>query len=1060
MAIARLITSGLLFALISAPVSVPSFAQDADETAEAIEEIEDEPSEDAAAPDAKAEESASKDSSDESKSEEAAKPTETVEEKESVDKATGAIVSETATTRVVKAWSLSTDLLFPTPEVKQFKYPADLTARNRQMLETLDYKPSGTALRLKQIKQLMKDYKKAKRKSEEAITAKLGIIKLYEEQAMVFEWMRTVGVVDPKYPNLPQTLKNIRRQQAQRYYDLVLNHSKHPNVKQWKFNQIIARLKLGDPSVRDDALKYLAQAQGTEARELAAIGVALDAGANRLPSPFGKPEDIIRTSTDQYEIAAFKMIMAEQLFITQKYTESIALLQEVISICKDIRRGDKERTPSPILQAAAYMLINAGLRAYPAINNEISQTLVNNDMVDYARSYLEQYAIANYQKNLITGLKAYSDALALGKSDDALKAKIEQRMLDLNLASNDLKMVQIAWARVISRAIQKKINLDSQLLYTIGMVDSRFRAKPEPATALLMVRMHDLFSKGFSNYAAREDYSLKIVNALYNVKNHRDVVLRTDYYAPRFKDKMNKVNAYRYNLRSRAELMGITENFDFSKPIQANPALKSPADYVKHADALIALVPKHEGEIYHLQATYVQLFAGAEKVALARFESAFTKSPRNPKASTAAAAVLDYLFAKKNFVEATRFVRLFVKLTLIPSKESYRELPKLLERTLFESAKNEYSAKKYDLAAVNFSNFQREFPASPQAPLALELAGRSFYEAKEADRAIAVYEDYLKFYPKLESAKNIRWMTAELLFAAKNYDRAAQHFQLFNQLYPQDGLTKKAVLRAAESFLAANKTPEALSEYEKHLRTLKSSADQAKILRIIADNASRSNVPMVALSALERLSKIVKRPTDVLDVQFNLMLVYQKMGRVNESKKSAATILAMKPADAKGFKIFAKARYASAQSSVAEIRTRQVMREKDLKAALQKLFKDYEKLKSDLLASCEIPGVDWCALGYYEASKLAGDLAKMLMVVEPSNYLDKNTVAEIKSLVSWNKDKLASEAKSFALQAEDALVSIGIPEKEAAERIRMHAQQIKIARESDTVDEGDDIAGF
>ena len=1064
LAICKLLSSGLLFALISLPVP-SSFAEETEESAEALDEVVDEPTDEPADASASSGEKSDEQDAGAKKQQAAgddksASKEEIVEETESVDKKTGAIVSETTTTRVVKAWSLNTDLIFPTPGVKRFQYPADLTARNRQMLETLDYKPSGTVLRLKQIKQLMRDYKKAKRKSDEAVNATLAIIKLYEEQAMVFEWMRTVGVVDPKYPNLPQTLKNIRRQQAQRYYDLVLNHKNHPKIKEWRFNQIIARMKLGDPSVRDEALKYLAQAQGTEARELSAIGIALDAGAGRLPSAFGKPEEVIKTATDQYEIAAFKMIIAEQLFVTQKYSESISTLQEVISICKDIRRGDKDRTPSPILQAAAYMLINAGLRASPTVSNEITQTLVNNDMTDYARSYLEQFAVANYQKNLVVGLKAYSDALALGNADDAMKAKVEQRMLDLNIASNYIRMIQFAWSRILSRAIQKKINLESQQLYTTGMIDARFRANPEPAIVQVMVRLHDLFSKGFPNYASREDHSLKIVDALYKVKNHRDVVIRTDYYANRFKDKMNKVNAYRYNLRSRAELMGLGENFDFDKPVKQNPALKKPLDYVKHADVLVNLVPRNEAELYQFQAAYVQLFAGPEKVALTRFESAFTKYPRNPKASVAASSLLDYLFEKKNLIEAERFVRVFAKQTLIPSKESYRELPKLLERTLFDIAKAEYDAKKFDTAAIKFSNFQREFPSSPRSPLALELAGRAFYESKKVDRAIAAYEDYLKWYPKLEAAKNIRWMTAELLTATKNYEKAAQQYQAFNQLYPQDAIAKQAALKSAESFRAANKIPEALVEYEKYLRTLKVTAEQVRILKIISENALNAKDLMVARGALERLSKLVKQPTEVLNVQFNLMLVYQNMGRANDSKKAASAILAMKPTDAEGFKIHAKARYAAAKNNIEEMRTRQVMREKDLKGALLKLFKDYDKTKSDLLAPCEIPGVDWCALGYYEASKLAGDLTRMLAVVEPSNYLDENTVAEIKSLVSWNKDKLASESKSFALQAEDALVSSGIPEKDAAERIRMHAQQTKIARESSDSEDSEDVAGF
>jgi TolA-binding protein len=506
--------------------------------------------------------------------------------------------------------------------------------------------------------------------------------------------------------------------------------------------------------------------------------------------------------------------------------------------------------------------------------------------------------------------------------------------------------------------------------------------------------------------------------------------------------------------------MGLGETFDFGKPIIKNPVLKTPIDYVKHADALAVLVPRNEAELYQYQAAYVQLFSGSEKVALTRFESAFTKFPRNPKAPIAASALLDYLFEKKSMVESERFVRLFIKLTLIPSKEGYRELPKLLERTIFELAKAEYDAKKFETAAVKLSNFQREFPASTRSPEALEMAGRAFYETKKVNRAIAVYEDYLKWYPKLESAKNIRWMAAELMFATKNYEKAAQNYQAFNQLYPQDALVKKAALKSAESYRAANKIPEAISEYEKYLQKLTVNAEKVQILKIISENALDANVPLVALSALERLSKIVKQPSKVLDAQFNLMLIYQKMGRLDDSRKSAATILAMKPTDAEGFKIHAKARYAAAKSGIEAIRTRQVMREKDLKSALQNLFNDYEKTKSDLLAPCEIPGVDWCALGYYEASKLAGDLNRMLAVVEPSNYLDENTVAEIKSLVSWNKDKLASESKSFALQAEDALVSSGIPEKDAAERIRMHAQQTKISRESSDSEDSEDVAGF
>lgn len=124
--------------------------------------------------------------------------------------------------------------------------------------------------------------------------------------------MRVVGSTDPKYPDLNQTLKNIRRQQAKRYQGLILNYPKHPNNKQWRFKLVIARLKLGDPSVRDEAITLLKTQQGAELHELAAVGLTLDAAQNRLPSPFGTIEQVMQSSTDQYEGAAFKLMLAEQ----------------------------------------------------------------------------------------------------------------------------------------------------------------------------------------------------------------------------------------------------------------------------------------------------------------------------------------------------------------------------------------------------------------------------------------------------------------------------------------------------------------------------------------------------------------------------------------------------------------------------------------------------------------------------------------------------------------------------------------------------------------------------
>lgn len=948
-----------------------------------------------------------------------------------------------------KPWQLSTEPLFKGPTVKRFQFPSDLTARDRQLLENLDYKPSGTKLRLEQIKKLIAELKKSAPKSDASVTASLSMLRLYEEQALVFEWMRVVGVADPKYPDIAQTLKNIRRQQAQRYYDLILNHPKHPNLKQWKFNQVIARLRLGDPSVRDEALGMLKTATGTEARELAAVGVAMDASTGRLPSPFGTLESIAQNSTDQYESAAFKIMIAEQNIITNKTQLAIATLQDVIATCKGIRRGDKEQTPGTILQAAAYMLINAGLKSSVTVNQEIIQTLTNNDLMEYARSYLEQYALANYSKNLSAALKAYGDALAIGTVAEELKSKAEVRMLDLNIASNDPRMLQLAWERVISRGIQKQLPLESQLLHSMNIIATKFKMRPDKESATQMVALHDSFARGFAFYAAREDYSLRVLDALFQTKQFSDAIKRSEIAIVRFKDKMNRVSAYNFNLKSRAQLMGFGSELKISSGVKLTGDQSLATGYVSNADKLRAMLPPHEGEQFHYMTAFVQLLAGPQKVALARYEYAFSKFPRNPNSSDSASVLLDILTQRKELVEVEKFARLFTKIAIIPSRDPYKDLPRLIERTAFDIAKQQFDAKQYEVAATRFVNFQKEFPASPQAPAALERAGLGYSQANKAELSLAAYDLFLKLYPKLSSAKEIRWTAAEMSESRKQHLKAAEHFQAYGLLYPAEGVQKFAAFKAAENFRLANRIPESLSEYERYLKGAKAPAEQIRILRLMSDVALKNNNSMIALSTLERLSKIVKQADDVIGVQFNLMNVYQKMSRDDASKKSAALILSLKPTTAEGFKMQSKAKFIIGRFDVNALRTRQVMNQKDLKDALQSLFKEYEKVKTELLAPCEIPGVDWCALGYFEVSKLAADLSKMLAVVEPSNYLDEALVSEIKSLVAWNKDKLKSESRSFALQAEDALSSSGIPDAESAEKIKMYAQQMKMSRSED-----------
>jgi tetratricopeptide (TPR) repeat protein len=957
--------------------------------------------------------------------------------------------AEKQTAAVIKPWQLNIEPIFKGPAVKKFMTPSDLTGRDRQILENLDYKPSGTKTRLEQIRRLSAELKKAPIRSEAALNASLSMLRLYEEQGLVFEWMRVVGITDPKYPDLAQTLKNIRRQQAQRYQELVLNYPKNPYVKQWKFKLTVARMKLGDPSVRDEAIAMLKTLQGAEQHELAAVGLTLDAAAGRLPSPFGTIEQVMQSTTDQYEGAAFKLMLAEQEITKNKPAAALALLQDVIATCKNIRKADKEQTPGTILQAAAALLIDVGLKMSTTVNQEIYQTLVNNDLVDYARAYLEEFALKVYPKNLASALKAYGDALTAGQASEQLKNRIEARMLDLTIASNDARMIAIAWERVISRGIQKTINLDSQMLHSMNVVMTQFKVKPDKDLAGRIVALHDSFVRGFPAYASREDYELRMIDILFQTKQFTEVGRRSEIAASKFKDRLNRVNALQFNLQARGFLMGLGADVKIAsgQKLQGDPVMAT--GYVSNADKLRALLPKAEGEQVAYQAAFVQLMSGAKQVALARYEEAFNRAPRHPMAGDSAAVLLEHLTARREIADVEKFIRLMVKLGIVPTKEPFRNLPKQLENVVFELAKQQFDAQQFEGAGNRYAAFQKEFPNSPNAPAALERSGQAFAAAKKIDLSMMAYDTYLKLYPKIPQAKDIRWSAAELARNSKSFLKAAEHYQFYSNLYPQEALTRQSHLKAAESFREAGKLPEAIGEYERHLKLLKTAEEQKKTLEAIAQLAQKSNNGVIALSAFERLSKLVRAPDDVITVQFNLLMVYQKLGRDELAKKAASAATVIRPTTPDGFKMQSKARFAAARFEVANLRTRQVMNQKDLKLAVQLLVKDYERVKTNLLAPCEIPGVDWCSLGYYEVSKLSGDLAKMLAVVEPSNDLDEQVVQEIKSLVAFSKDRFKSESRSFALQAEDALTSVGNPDQEIAEKIKVYVQQVKQAREEE-----------
>ena len=124
------------------------------------------------------------------------------------------------------------------------------------------------------------------------------------------------------------------------------------------------------------------------------------------------------------------------------------------------------------------------------------------------------------------------------------------------------------------------------------------------------------------------------------------------------------------------------------------------------------------------------------------------------------------------------------------------------------------------------------------------------------------------------------------------------------------------------------------------------------------------------------------------------------------------------------------------------MRDRNIQNQKELGKAVKTLSSDYDRVKSMFLASCEVPGLEWCSAGYYETARMAEEVAKNLLAVELPPTLNPAEVNGIRTLLTQTAERLQSESKNFASQAEQAL-SNGAPDAETAERIRAYAQQMR-----------------
>jgi tetratricopeptide (TPR) repeat protein len=366
----------------------------------------------------------------------------------------------------------------------------------------------------------------------------------------------------------------------------------------------------------------------------------------------------------------------------------------------------------------------------------------------------------------------------------------------------------------------------------------------------------------------------------------------------------------------------------------------------------------------------------------------------------------------------------------------------ILENAVYSHAQQLSSQGQFEASANRFVAFQQEFPKHQNAATALDLASKNFLQAKKTDSAVTQMESLLKSYPSSGYVKETTWQAAELSRGIAQFLRAAKHYEDFARKYAQEGAKRNAWLKSAEMHKSLGRFANAVSHYENYLAQVSSSSEKLRIAREIADIHFKFGRSAEAVAAYERMMKFIANSDDELYLRSQILLVQSRQGLEPQVRKTIARMLSLKPSSQDGFRHQAKAKFTLARLDAPGIRDRNVQNQKELGKAVRAIAADYDRVKSLFLASCEVPGLEWCSAGYYETARLAEEVAKTLFAVELPPTLNPSEVNGIRTALTQTAERLQADAKSFAAQAEQALGN-GAPDAEMAERIRTYAQQMR-----------------
>lgn len=931
--------------------------------------------------------------------------------------------------------------LFPKPRSEALTSVVDFVGRDQDIVSRMDFSSQAVQARLAKIQATEQRFRSLKPKSREAMVAGIELADLYAEQAYYLENLRGMGLGDKRYPDLKHFSKVWRGKLVSLSRRLAADYPQSSFVRKWRVSVIESGMRVGDDSqFRDFSNLAKNDPSAPDTVRLRALGVGL-AEMRATQNNYGTVQNVLSMGPDAHSAAALKLILAEKQ-AAKNIGAAVKLYQEAAQDGLGLKRPGG--SVGPITARAAWRLLERSLAAKPKKPNpEVVTFLESMGLPEHLKYYVEQCALANLPQNTAAAAAGYDELAGLSVTNEAEKFSINLRTLDLALAKGDLRAIEERWSRLAqtpSKMQDKEVA--PRVAKTQALAWAAFSKRPSSATAEQFVRLHDGFASTIAAYAAQDTWEVRAVEALFKTSNFSESSKRADRLAQKSKDKSVRLAAMRFSARSKEKLLGISDSPSFA----ASPKLGGDSELVsQYVAVLIDLVPMVSGaerEKAAFQAVYLSYVVKGREQAKADFAKTIGTYPRSGFAPRAAAFLLSDASAQADYVYVETLSRSLEKWKVRPSDKRFSNLRAVVEVAVFEQAKALEEQNKHSEAADKYVAFQKEFPASKKADVALHQASRNYTSASQIDKSIGQMESLLENYPKSPLAKETRWSAAEQSKSIGQLLRAANHYAAFASQYRKEGYDRKAWLLSAELHKGLGRFSHAIAGYEQYLNAAQRKEDKIAAAREIASMQHKYGSTADALASYDRVIKLGGEPKDSAWAHFHITEIMLRQGLEREARVESRKLLSSQASDDEVARFKAKIRHSIGRLDGAQLLKRDPMSDAKLLAASHDMVKSYEQVKNELIAPCEVPGHQFCAVGYFEAAKLAEGVADRLLTIKPPPTIDPAEAEKVTALVRLESQRLADESKAYAAQAEASLEQ-GVPDPETADLIRSYSQRAR-----------------